>query len=67
MDSLIRELLVQMPSEAKVLTQDRPEFEEAHQRWTDIDRKTPAVIVQPTSEYDVATLVSSTTLFYNSP
>lgn len=37
---------------------DSPGFTNALERWSDIDLKTPTVIVQPTNHGDVATLVS---------
>ena len=40
-----------------VLTKEDPGFSSAHERWSDIDRETPSVIVQPASEHDVTVLV----------
>lgn len=35
-----------------------PDFQEYAKRWTDIDRKTPAAIVLPTSEEEIQKIVS---------
>jgi FAD/FMN-containing dehydrogenase len=58
MEDFIQNLRYRISTNSAILTQDDPRFPAAHERWTDIDRKTPAVIVQPTSEHDVAVLVS---------
>jgi len=58
MESFIKDLYRKISTDSAILTEDSPGFAAAHERWTDIDRKTPAVIVQPTSERDIAVLVS---------
>lgn len=57
MQAFTKELYEQILDQSKVFTQGDPKFELAHQRWTNIDRKTPAVIVQPTHEHDIAKVV----------
>ncbi|KAL8956225.1 MAG: hypothetical protein Q9193_006191, partial [Seirophora villosa] len=49
----------QLSKGSKVLTQGDPEFAKSNERWTEIDRKTPAVVVQPVSEDDVAVIVKA--------
>lgn len=58
MEDFIQNLRCRISTNSAILTQDDPRFLAAHERWTDIDRKTPSVIVQPTSERDIAVLVS---------
>ncbi len=58
MEAFIQNLRYKISTNSAILTQNDPKFLVAHERWTDIDRKTPAVIVQPTSEHDIAVLVS---------
>ena len=58
MESFIKTLVHKISKDSAVLTEDNPGFAAAHERWTDIDRKTPAVIVQPASEQDIVVLVS---------
>ena len=58
MGSFIASLSGKISKESKILTKNDPGFAAALQRWSDIDRKEPAVIVQPASEHDVAVLVS---------
>ncbi len=58
MESFIKTLHQKISEHSAILTEDSPGFAAAHERWTDIDRKTPAVIVQPASEHDIAVLVS---------
>ena len=57
MEAFSQDLHERVLDKSKVLTEDDPKFELAHQRWTDIDRKVPAVIVQPTNEHDIANVV----------
>lgn len=58
METFIQNLRYKISINSTILTQNDPKFPLAHERWTDIDRKTPVVIVQPTSEHDVAILIS---------
>jgi len=58
MEDFIQKLHYKISTNSAILTQKDPRFAAAHERWSDIDRKTPAVIVQPTSEHDIAVLVS---------
>ena len=58
MESFIKNLHRKISDDSAILTEDSPRFAAAHERWTNIDRKTPAVVVQPTSEHDIAVLVS---------
>ncbi|KAI4116242.1 MAG: hypothetical protein LQ345_003305 [Seirophora villosa] len=44
----------QLSKGSKVLTQGDPEFAKSNERWTEIDRKTPAVVVQPVKAANVA-------------
>ncbi|KAL8805833.1 MAG: hypothetical protein Q9182_001745 [Xanthomendoza sp. 2 TL-2023] len=55
----VSDLRSKVSEDSQVLTQGDPGFAEANERWTDIDRKTPAVIVQPVTEHDVAVLVKA--------
>ena len=57
MEAFVQDLHEKGLDNSKVLTEGDPKFELAHQRWTDIDRKVPAVIVQPTNEHDIAKVV----------
>ena len=58
MESFITDLHQKLSKTSVILTAIHPGFAAAYERWTDIDRKTPAVIVQPANERDVAVLVS---------
>ena len=57
MEKFIRDLRDKISKDSTILTKDKAGFASAHERWTDIDRKTPAVIVQPANEHDTAMLV----------
>ncbi|KAG8526328.1 uncharacterized protein KY384_000321 [Bacidia gigantensis] len=54
---LVESLRDKVSKGTPILTKDDNEFTDAHVRWTNIDRKTPAVIVQPLSEDDVVAVV----------
>ena len=58
MENFIGNLRQKLSKASKILTKDDAEFATAHERWTDIDRETPAVIVQPANEQDIALLVN---------
>lgn len=66
MEELISNVRYKISKGARVLTQGDPEFAVANERWTDIDRKIPAVIVQPVSEDDVAMIVSHSLSYHDS-
>lgn len=57
MENFVKALHQKLSSNSVILTALDPGFETAYERWTDIDRKTPAVIVQPANEQDIAVLV----------
>ena len=57
METFISDLRPRLSEPARILTPSDPEFSAANERWTDIDRKTPAVIVQPACENDMVKLV----------
>ncbi|KAL9003412.1 MAG: hypothetical protein Q9188_003717 [Gyalolechia gomerana] len=58
LEDFISRLRDKISKGSRVLTPGEPEFTRANERWTEIDRKTPAVIVQPAAEEDVAIIVS---------
>ena len=58
METFIVNLHHKLSSGSKILTKDDPDFVSALQRWSDIDRKTPELVVQPMNEQDVITTVS---------
>lgn len=57
MENFVTALHHKLSTNSVILTASDPGFEAAYERWTNIDRKTPAVIVQPANERDVAVLV----------
>ena len=57
-DTFKSDLRPKLPNGLRILNPSDLEFSTADERWTDIDRKTPAVIVQPACEDDIAVLVS---------
>lgn len=57
MDTFISDLRPQLSEGSRILTPSDADFSAANERWTDIDRKTPAVIVQPACEDDIVVLV----------
>ena len=57
-EGFVKRLHDQISSESKILTEGDPAFHTALERWTDIDRKAPAVVVQPINESDIAKTVS---------
>ena len=57
MENFVTSLHHKLSRNSFILTALDPGFEAAYERWTDIDRKTPAVIVPPANEQDVAVLV----------
>ena len=57
MGTFISDLRPKLSEPARILTPSDPDFSAANERWTDIDRKTPAVIVQPACENDMVELV----------
>ena len=58
MESFVTDLHQKLFKTSVILTESDPRFAAALERWTDIDRKVPAVVVQPANERDVAVLVS---------
>ncbi|KAL9634420.1 MAG: hypothetical protein Q9204_003008 [Flavoplaca sp. TL-2023a] len=58
MNTFISDMRPKLSKSSRILTPSDPDFAAANERWTDIDRKTPAVIVQPTCEDDIAVLVA---------
>ena len=59
MESFISNLHTKVSKDTVILTKNDSDFAAANERWTDIDRETPAVIVQPTSEEEISLLVSN--------
>ena len=57
METFISNLRPKLSDSARILTPSDPDFIAANERWTDIDRKIPAVIVQPACENDIVKLV----------
>lgn len=57
MENFIRDLHYKLSKGPAILTKEEAAFEAAYERWTEIDRKTPAVIVHPACEQDLAILV----------
>lgn len=57
MEKFIKDLRGKISKDSTILTKDSAGFAAAHERWTDIDRKMPAVIVQPANELDTTVLV----------
>lgn len=57
MQSFIKSLHDKVSKDTTILTKDDLGFASAHERWSNIDRKMPAVIIQPASEHDVSVLV----------
>ena len=58
MENFVVNLHHKLSSGSRILTKDDPDFASALERWTNIDRKTPALVAQPISEQDVITAVS---------
>ncbi|CAL8578068.1 hypothetical protein XPA_003869 [Xanthoria parietina] len=59
METFISNLRPKLSDSARILTPSDPDFIAANERWTDIDRKIPAVIVQPACENDIVKLVQA--------
>ncbi|KAL9030053.1 MAG: hypothetical protein Q9196_001789 [Gyalolechia fulgens] len=59
MDDFISTLRDKISKGSRVLTPGDPEFARANERWTEIDRKTPAVVVTPATEEDIAIVVKA--------
>lgn len=57
METFISDLRPKLSEPARILTPSDPDFSAANERWSDIDRKTPAVIVQPACENDIVKMV----------
>ena len=57
MKSFLNNLHGKVSTNTTILTKDDLAFASAHERWSNIDRKTPAIIIQPATEHDVAVLV----------
>ena len=57
MESFISTLRPKVSKDTVILTKADSDFAAANERWTNIDRETPGVIVQPSSEEDVIVLV----------
>lgn len=57
-ETFISGLRPKLSQPARILTLSDPDFSAANERWTDIDRKTLAVIVQPACENDMVGLMS---------
>lgn len=54
-----RSLIQKIAKEIRVLTAaDTPDFEQHLQRWSDIDRKTPAAVLLPRAEDECRKAVS---------
>ncbi|KAL8649730.1 MAG: hypothetical protein Q9210_004228 [Variospora velana] len=58
-DTLVSHMRHKISKASKVLTQGDPEFATSNERWTETDRKTPALVVQPVSEDDVVVTVKA--------
>ena len=58
MENFVVDLHHKLSSGSNILIKDDPTFASALERWTDIDRKTPELVVQPINEQDVITAVS---------
>ena len=61
MEGFITDLRQKLSKDSVILTAIHPDFAAAYERWSDIDRKKPAGIIQPANEQDVAVLVSEYT------
>ncbi|KAL8724367.1 MAG: hypothetical protein Q9166_007988 [cf. Caloplaca sp. 2 TL-2023] len=59
METFISDVRTKISKDSRVMTPRDLDFAPANERWTDIDRKTPAVIVQPSCEAEVAVLVKT--------
>ena len=57
MGSFLESLHGKVSANTTILTKDDLGFASAHERWSNIDRKTPAIIAQPATEHDVVVLV----------
>lgn len=57
MDTFVSDLRSKLSDHSRILTPANPDFAAASERWSDIDRKTPAVIVQPAGEEDIVVIV----------
>lgn len=64
MESFTHILRSRISEDSTILTKSSPGFTAALERWSRIDLKIPALIVQPVSEQDVATLVSCAILSF---
>ena len=56
-ESFVNSLHDKVSKDTKIVTKDDVNFASAHERWSNIDRKTPTLIVQPATEHDVVVLV----------
>ncbi|KAL8750829.1 MAG: hypothetical protein Q9184_006276 [Pyrenodesmia sp. 2 TL-2023] len=61
METFLSEVRHKISRDSRILTPGDPEFATSNERWTDIDRETPAVIIQPSNEADVAITVKAAT------
>ncbi|KAI4243011.1 MAG: hypothetical protein L6R40_003702 [Gallowayella cf. fulva] len=59
MDTFVSDLRSKLSDHSRILTPANPDFAAASERWSDIDRKTPAVIVQPAGEEDIVVIVKA--------
>lgn len=58
MEEIARRLQSYLAENSAIMTPNDADFATALERWSDIDRQVPALIVQPTSEREIAMLVS---------